>query len=73
MNFLFIIFIMRMDICEPFFYPKIKICKIFKPINCNNYGTEYDLEMDKDETFFHLLNYNYSNANTTNSIIFHPK
>lgn len=72
MNYLFIIFIMGINEYYSFFYfyPKIKICKI---INCNNYGTEYDLEMDKDESFFHLLNFNYSNANTSNLIIFHPK
>ena len=72
MNYLFIIFILGMNGYNSFFsfYPKIKICKI---INCNNYGSEYDLEMDKEEYFFHSLNYNYSNANTTNSIRFHPK
>ena len=60
MNCLFIIFIMRI------FYPKIKICS-------NNYGTEYDLEMDKDEHFFHLLNFNYSNANSSNINIIRRK
>jgi hypothetical protein len=47
-----------------YFYPKINICKIY---NCNNnYGTEYDLEMDNDEKEFHILNLNYSNTNYSN-------
>ena len=67
MNSLFIIFIVGMNMCNSFFYPKIKICKI---LNCNkDYGTEYDLEMDKDEHFFHSLNFNYSNANSSNTNI----
>ena len=67
MNCLFIIFIFGMNICHSFFYiyPKIKICKI---LNCDkNYGTEYDLEMDKDEIEYHILNYNYSNTNYSNT------
>ena len=69
MNCLFIIFILGFNMCNSFFYfyPKIKICKI---INCNkDYGTEYDLEMDKDEQFFHYLNFNYSNSNYSNKNI----
>ena len=63
MNSLFIIFMVGMNMCNSFFYPKIKICKI---LNCNkDYGTEYDLEMDKEEYLFHSLNFNYSNANTS--------
>jgi hypothetical protein len=66
MNYLFIIFILRMNMYHSFFYiyPKTKICKI---LNCNNdYGTEYDLEINKDEHYFHSLNYNYSNTNSSN-------
>ena len=65
MNYLFIIFVLEMNMYHSFFYlyPKIKISKILK---CNNdYGTEYDLEMDKEEYLFHSLNFNYSNANTS--------
>jgi len=70
MNYLFIIFILKINICNSFFYPKIKICKI---LNCNNnYGTEYDSEMDIDEKVFHSLNFNYSNTNySNNNIILH--
>ena len=65
MNYLFIIFILGMNMCDSFFYPKIKICKI---INCNNiYGTEYDLEMDIEENLFHSLNFNYLNTNSSNT------
>jgi hypothetical protein len=71
MNCLFIIFIMGMNMHHSFFYPKIRICKI---LNCNKeYGTEYDLEMDKDEHFFHSLNFNYSNANYSNINIIRRK
>ena len=67
MKYLFIIFLLGMNITKSFFifYPKLKICNT-KFIKCNqDYGTEYDLEMDKDERFFHLLNLNYSNVNNT--------
>jgi hypothetical protein len=69
MNCLFIIFIFGMNMCSSFFYiyPNKKICKI---LNCNkNYGTEYDLEMDKEEHEFHILNFNYSNTNYSNQNI----
>ena len=63
MNCLFIIFVIEFF----YFYPKINICKI---LNCNtNYGSEYDLEMDKDEHFLHFLNFNYSNTNSSNKNI----
>jgi len=67
MNYLFIIFLLDMNVVDSFFifYPKLRICNT-KFIKCNqDYGTEYDLEMDKDEHFLHLLNSNYSNENNT--------
>ena len=65
MNYLFIIFILGLNMGNSFFYPKIKICKI---LNCNkDYGTEYDLEMDIEEYLFHSLNFNYLNTNNTNT------
>jgi hypothetical protein len=70
MNYLFIIFLLGMNSSNSFFYsfPKIKLLKS-KIINCNqNYGTEYDLEMDKDELFFHSLNLNYTKTNDTISL-----
>ena len=68
MNYLFIIFFLSMNAVNSFFifYPKLRICNT-KFIKCNqDYGTEYDLEMDNDEHFLHLLNLNYSNKNNTN-------
>jgi hypothetical protein len=65
MNCLFIIFFLSMNITDSFFifYPKLLNSKIIK---CNqDYGTEYDLEMDKDELFFHSLNLNYTKTNDT--------
>jgi hypothetical protein len=67
MNCLFIIFFLSMNVVDSFFifHPKLRICNT-KIIKCNqDYGTEYDLEMDKDESYLHLLNLNYSNVNDT--------
>jgi len=70
MNCLFIIFFLSMNITDSFFifYPKFKLLNS-KIIKCNqDYGTEYDLEMDKDERFFHSLNLNYTKTNDTISL-----
>jgi hypothetical protein len=69
MNYLFIIFFLSINTVNSFFifHPKLRICNT-KFIKCNqDYGTEYDLEMDKDESYLHLLNSNYSNVNDTNT------